>query len=337
MEKTGYERYGLSGNPFRDLSSENLEDVEIFHVSQDIDKDIASIRDEALEKENKAVIALMGGLGAGKTERLLLLKKEALKRDAFCAMGGVTTETQFMIRGIMESILENVKEMGKSSFISPKWLRAVQKVNKRLLREYDPESAGHAIAEALNENVPAFLLINDLHRLPEKEDMEQFLQTLYVITNEIQPGVLIVLSGDERYFRGIMYGHPTLNERINRKLVIPPLSNQEASLMIAKRLLAKRLVDDMDALYPFTPEAIAALNTAAKGNPRMLLKFADHLLDNAVKGRVVQIDDDIVKVMFEQKEAVQLLYDSGHDVAVDSYGVQSPPTLASQALESQKR
>jgi hypothetical protein len=266
----------------------------------------------------------MGGLGAGKTERLLLLKKEAIKRGVFLAMGGVTTETQFMIRGILESIMATAKESGKTGLFAPKWLREVQRVNKRILKEYDPEVAGHAIADALNENTPSFLLVNDLHRLPEKEDMQQFLQTLYVITNDIQPGVLIVLSGDERYFRGVMFGHPTLNERINRKLVIPPLSTQEASLMIAKRLLAKRLVDDMDALYPFTSEAIAALNDASKGNPRMLLRFADHLLDNAVKGRVVQIDDDIVKVMFEQKETVQLLKGEDYELTMDRSTGQNP-------------
>ncbi len=330
MVKTGYERYGLSGNPFRDLSSENLEDIELYHVTQSVDADIQSIRDEALEKENKAVIALLGGLGAGKTERLLLLKKEAMKKGAFWAMGGVTTETSFMIRGILESILENSKAMKKSKFVTPLWLRKVQKSYKRVLKEYDPDEVGSTIANAMNANAPSFLLINDLHRLPEKEDMEQFLQTLYVITNKIQPGVLVVLSGDERYFQGVMIGHPTLNERINRKLVIPRLTNQEASLVVAKRLLAKRLVDDMDALYPFTPEAIGALNAATKGNPRMLLKFADHLIDNAVKARVVQIDDDIVKVMFEQKDTVQLLYDSQLEGTQDKYGhSNAAPKIAS--------
>jgi len=302
MEKNSYERYGLSGNPFRDLSSENLEDVAIYHVLQDIDADLRTITDETLETENKAVVALMGGLGAGKTERLLMLKKEALAREAFCAVGGVTTETQLMVRGILESMMDNATQGSRSKLFLPKWHKTLQKVNKHIMKGYDPENAGHAIAEALNENAPAFLLINDLHRLPEKEDMDRFLQTLYVVTNEIRPGVLIVLSGDEKYFRGVMASHPTLNERINRKLVIPPLNDREASLMLAKRLLAKRLVDDIDALYPFTPEAIGVLNTAARGNPRMLLKLADNLLDNAVKARVVQVDEDSVKLILDLSE-----------------------------------
>ncbi len=321
MEKTGFERYGLSGNPFRDLSSENLEDVEIFHVAQFIDKDIIEIRDEALDKENKAVIALMGDLGAGKTERLLLLKKEADRRGAFCIMGGVTTETQWMVKNVLESIMEKRKAGGKKGLMTPKWYRNVQKALKMISKEgpdYDPEEIAHVIAAALNSNTPSFLLINDLHRLPEKEDMDQFLQILYVITNEIVPGVMIVLSGDEKYFKGVLLSHATLNERINRKLVIPPLNVQEASLMIAKRLLAKRLVDDMDALYPFTAESIAALNVLAKGNPRALLKGADFLMENGVKTRAVQIDEDLVKVMLEQNESVRMISDSENESTISN-------------------
>jgi hypothetical protein len=313
LEKTGFERYGLSGNPFRDLSSENLEDVEIFHVPQFIDKDIIEIREETLSKENKAVIALMGMLGAGKTERLLLLKNEAARRGAFCVMGGVTTETQWMVKNILESMLDKKNTGGSKSLKSGKWIKAVKKASKIISKDgadYDPEKIGHVIADALNANTPAFLLINDLHRLPEKEDMEQFLQILYVVTNEIVPGVMVVLSGDEKYFKGVLYSNATLNERINRKLVIPPLSVHEATLMIAKRLLAKRLVDDMDALYPFTADSIGELNGMAKGNPRALLKYADFLLENAVKARAVQIDEDLVKVMVEQNETVNLINDS---------------------------
>jgi hypothetical protein len=311
LEKTGFERYGLSGNPFRDLSSENLEDVEIFHVPQFIDKDIFEIREETLNKENKAVIALMGGLGAGKTERLLLLKNEAGRRGAFCVIGGVTTETQWMVKNILDSMSDPNSNGGRKG--SGKWIRSVKKASKMISKQgkyYDPEKVGRIIAEALNVNVPAFLLINDLHRLPEKEDMDQFLQILYVVTNAIGPGVLVVLSGDERYFKGVLYSNATLNERINRKLVIPPLNLHEASLMIAKRLLAKRLVDDMDPLYPFTSDSISALNEMAKGNPRALLKYADFLLENAVKARAVQIDEDLVKVMVEQNQTANLVNDS---------------------------
>jgi hypothetical protein len=48
----------------------------------------------------------------------------------------------------------------------------------------------------------------------------------------------------------------------------------------------------------------------AKGNPRALLKYADFLLENAVKARAVQIDEDLVKVLVEQNKTVNLINDA---------------------------
>ena len=41
-----YGRFGLSGNPFRELTSESLESVGLLHVPQAIDSSLYSIRDE---------------------------------------------------------------------------------------------------------------------------------------------------------------------------------------------------------------------------------------------------------------------------------------------------
>ena len=71
LEKSGYERYGLTGNPFRDLTSDSIEDVEIFHVKQQIDGELNELIEEVEAKENKAVVMLLADLGAGKTERLI--------------------------------------------------------------------------------------------------------------------------------------------------------------------------------------------------------------------------------------------------------------------------
>ncbi len=82
MEKSGYERYGLSGNPFRDLSSENLEDVELYHVNQSIDKDLSGIVDEIFGKENKAVIGDIGGSRCWKDRASPATKKKRRSRMA---------------------------------------------------------------------------------------------------------------------------------------------------------------------------------------------------------------------------------------------------------------
>ena len=290
MEKNNFERYGLSGNPFRDLSSESLEDVAIFHVVQALDADLQTIRDETLAKENRAIIALVGDLGAGKTERLLLLKKEAEDHGAFCALYSVNAEKEAIMNGFIGSILEQAAVGKKNGLLSPKWQRAI----KRVRNMNDPDAIGDAVAKALNENAPSFLLINDLHCLPNMNDVDLFLKTVYAISNKLFPGVLIVLSGDDVCFEELMVSHPALFQRINRKLVIPPLDPREAGLVLAKRLLAKRLVDDLDPLYPFTMGAVEVLNDGARGNPRALLKLADQVMEAAARSRAVQIDEAIV-------------------------------------------
>ncbi|MEM4258154.1 MAG: hypothetical protein QXL17_03260 [Candidatus Thermoplasmatota archaeon] len=309
MVKTGYERYGLSGNPFRDLSSESLENVDIFHVTQRIDEDLARIREEVFYKENKAVLAVLGGLGAGKTERLLLVANEAKRNKAFYVFQNMTFETRWMVEGILDLIISQTK-LGFFSrvFAPPKWYKAVVKKRKKAEKQYDPDKAGRVIAEALNQNIPSFLLINDFHHLAQVEDADRFLHVLHVLIDHINPGVMIMISCDQMFFESLMESHQSLHERINRKIVLSPLSDQEAQLMIAKRLLEKRLVDDVDPLYPFTPGGIAFMNLEVAGNPRHLLKLADVVIDYAAKKRCIMIDDvlvsEVLTMIKEQKLAV---------------------------------
>ena len=151
----------------------------------------------------------MGGLGA---ERPMAApaQERGRRRGAFCVMGGVTTESQWMVKNILESMAGKGRHRTQGNEIGKVDQSGQKSVKNHLQRgvRLRSEMVGHVIAEALNANAPSFLLINDLHRLPEKEDMEQFLQILYVVTNEIVPGVLVVLSGDDKYFKGVLHSTP---------------------------------------------------------------------------------------------------------------------------------
>lgn len=296
MEKTGYERYGLTGNPFRDLSSESIENIEIFHVAQAIDSALQSMTDEVLAKENKAVIVLLGSLGSGKTERLLMLKNQAKQENALWTMRNITAETRWVVVTVAEGIMESVK-LGSFSriFTAPGWYKGLMKIAKSADKGYDPEKIGMAIADALNENAPAFLLLNDMHNLEKGEDSARFLQVLHVLFDRIDKGVMVMLTSSESYFDYLMTGQDSLMARINKRLLVQPLNDQEASLMIAKRLLAKRVVEDMPNLYPFTDSSVREMNRTAKGNPRELLKVADKVIDGAAKKKLIQINDDAVR------------------------------------------
>jgi len=306
VEKTGYERYGLTGNPFRDLSSESIENIEIFHVAQAIDSDLQSMTEEVLAKENKAVIVLLGSLGSGKTERLLMLKNQAKQENALWTMRNLTAETRWVVVTVAEGIMESVK-LGSFSkiFAAPAWYKGLMKIAKSAGKGYDPEKAGMVIADALNENAPAFLLLNDMHNLEKGEDSTRFLQVLHVMFDRIDKGVMVMMTSSESYFDFIMTGQDSLMARINKRLVVHPLNDQEASLMIAKRLLAKRVVEDMPALYPFTDSSVREMNRTAKGNPRELLKVADKVIDEAAKKKLIQINDDAVKGVMNVPEKAQ--------------------------------
>lgn len=166
MKDKVYERYGLSSNPFRDLSSESLENIDIFHIHQDVDDELSRMKEEVSYLENKAFVCVLSGLGMGKTERLLLTANEAKENNLFYILRNMTFETQWVIGGILDIILNQEKVGFYSKFISkPKWYKDVVKVKKASKISYDPELAGRVIAQALNENAPSFLLINDFHHI----------------------------------------------------------------------------------------------------------------------------------------------------------------------------
>jgi len=303
MEKTGYERYGLTGNPFRDLASENLENVEIFHVAQAIDSEIQTMIDEVMAKENRVVLVLLGSLGSGKTERLLMLMNQAKQENKLCIIRNITPETRWVVMTIAEGIAASVK-LGSFSraMAAPAWYKELHRVAKSAGKGYDPDRAGIAIANALNQNAPAFLLLNDIHGLVKGEDSDRFLQVLHTMFDRIEKGVMVAITSSESYFDYLMTGQESLLSRINKRLVVQPLNDQEAGLMIAKRLLAKRVVDDMPALYPFTDSAIKAMNFAARGSPRELLKVADKVVEEAARRKMIQINDEAVKMALSVSE-----------------------------------
>jgi hypothetical protein len=84
---------------------------------------------------------------------------------------------------------------------------------------------------------------------------------------------------------------------IYRILVLPGLSTDEASLLLAKELLPKRRVEDLGSTYLFDREATATLNGAADGNPRRLLKEADLAIEDGVGDRPYRVGADTLRTV----------------------------------------
>lgn len=312
MEKGGYERYGLIGNPFRDLASETIEAIELLHVKQSLDQDLTAMAAEVREKINKSVILLMGGHGMGKTERLMLIQNECGKNGELCVFRNVSAMYAQTVQSLCEGIVDGYRKQKKKKLLTPKWIAKVNGLVKRSKRAVDPENAARTIAEALNHMTPSFLLLNDLQGLKDAKETEAFNTFMNSLLNAIGPGVMVVITCEMDYFRDVICGEAgepggprayddfiskknALKDRINRQMIIPPLSKNEAMLMVAKRLLVKRLVDDLPSIYPFSEGALDRMNKAVQGNPRQLLKLSDHVIEMAAKARAVQVDEEFVE------------------------------------------
>jgi hypothetical protein len=331
MPGSSYDRYGLTSNPFRDLSSESLEDVEVFHVNLDVDRTLDAIREEIFAKENRALVGLIGLHGAGKTERLLVAQAEARERKAFCVYFDITTKTAWVTKGLAEAVEKSANLGGfKRIFGAPRWFRDVVAFEKLKDKNYDPLKAGRAIAEALNANVPAFLLLNDLHNLATSAELGLFAKVLQEMVDAIKPGVLVMFGCFPNFMLQLATQQPPLASRINRSLILPRLTAEEAALLLAKKLLAKRLVEGLDPLYPFDQEAVLRLNQLAWGNPRRLLELADASIEYAVTHRAYRIDAEVVRsaLVERQVQDVKATFEARTDPWVED-----PPTGGSRPPE----
>ena len=302
MPGGSYERYGLTSNPFRDLASENLEDVGIYHVNQEIDDTLRTIRDEVFDKENRAVVAVIGPHGAGKTERLLVTAAEARERGAFVVYFDVPAKTAWILQGVAGQFVKAAKAKGRVKLFSqPPWMRAMNGLAKAKEDKYDAKMAGKTIGAALNESAPSFLLLNDLNNLIESKEVNAFAQVIQEITDSIKPGVLVMFSCYASYIAWLTVNHPALASRINRTFTLAGFSDAEVGLMLAKKLLVKRLVEDLDPIYPFDKDAVHAINLACGANPRRVLELADLAIEYGIAHRSYRVDLEVVQAVIAQR------------------------------------
>lgn len=296
MPAGSYERYGLTGNPFRELASENLEDVTIYHVNQQSDTLLRTIRDEVFDKENRVVVAITGPQGSGKTQRLLVTAAEAKEHKAFIVHFDLPSKSVLALRGLAAAFEKAARNSGLVKVLgAPAWLRSVSALAKMKEGSYDPKDAGRRIGEALNAAAPSILLLNDMHNLVESSEAELFAKTLEEVTSVIKPGVLVMFTCYASYLAWLTANQPGLASRVNRNIQLATLSDDEARLVLAKKLLAKRIVEDLEPTYPFDREAVLELNRAARGNPRRLFELADAALERGVATRAYQIDAESVR------------------------------------------
>ncbi|HYA70644.1 MAG TPA: AAA family ATPase [Thermoplasmata archaeon] len=270
----------------------------LFHVNQETDQNLRTIKDEVYDRENRAIVAVIGELGAGKTERLRVTAAEAREQHAFCVYFDIAEKTPGVLRGLAQEFRKAAQEFGLiKTFGGPGWVRPIQALEKLKDESYDPSEAGQTIGRALNESAPALLLLNDVHNLIDSREVDAFVKVLQEVADSIKPGVLVIFSCYTSYLAWLTVNHPAFAQRINRKFLLRRFSDDEAALLLAKKLLAKRVVEDLDPTYPFDSEAVSALNSAANGNPRRLLELADLAIEYALAHRAYRVDAEMVRAV----------------------------------------
>jgi hypothetical protein len=296
MPAASYERYGLTGNPFRDLASENVADVELLHVNLELDTELRRIKDETWDRENKAVVGLVGGHGAGKTQRLLVTSAEARDRKAFLVYFDVPSQVTGLVPKLAVAILAAAPVHGFAKVFSPpSWHRELSAVVRAKPGTVDMARYGRAIAGALNALAPSALLLNDLHNVPWPGEAPALARALEQLADDLKPGVLVMFGCFPEFNSKLSVTYPAMASRINRTFYLPTLSPAEAALLLAKKLLAKRVVEGMDPTYPFDRESVAEINEASLGNPRRLVELADRALEYGVSNRLYRLDRDAVR------------------------------------------
>lgn len=322
MQRTGYERFALFSNPFHDLASESLAETEVFHVTQESDEAFERMKQEVLDGSRKAFVLIAGPLGAGKTQRLRVTRSQAEEVGAFSFylnMGEAPPDPLAAIaQGVMEGVAARKVARG---FVSPRWARVVKAVAKG--KRVSPETAGRRLAEALGKLAPAYLLLNDLDAL-QGPDRAQVLGTLLALVSNMPAGVMVTLACQDTHAAAFQAEHPALASRLNRIVALRGLTDEEAELVVAKRMSGKRLIEDLDPLYPFTPPAVAELNRAAGGSPRRLLQLADLILDGAVKERAFQVGPELTQQILARLPPVGLTLPGTRPVPAQAHARPTP-------------
>ncbi len=269
-----YKLYGLNSNPFREVSAEAIDDIYLLHVSRKIDGDLACIVGE-LSEGGRAVVAFVGELGIGKTQRLRWLEDVAVKSGIFHIFLGVERDYALNTKRLFESGLKQINN--KMGFMGR--LRApqyVKEIKKSLKRKKEPVELGILASIMLKEKKPSYILLDNI----DCGD-NNFMGFLTALVNNLKTGSLLCFTCNREFFEGIRRENPSFIERINKLYVLDGLEDKEAELLVAKRLAVSRSVQNMDFLFPFTKEFIYGLNSEVKGNPRALLKGLDDALSRA--------------------------------------------------------
>ncbi|ASJ10615.1 ATPase [Thermococcus sp. P6] len=305
-----YEVYGISRNPFEQLASEGIKDVESIHVYQEVDMRLQMILSEVIGNKSSIAFSIVGPLGTGKTQRLKTVMKGIeenrgkaiyvkvdtndilkLTRDVFHALKPPKSRTNLF--------LENISR--KLGFID----RLERMLSDR--KEYKSRDIAELLAEQLGKYPYCALLLDELENMQSAGEREkiQFFEMLRHFISNMPQGCVVAFACVPEAYEEYTKLFPAFFMRLHYEFRLRTMSVEETYELVKKRLNLVRVRDTDDPLYPFTEEAVKLIHELGKGNPRQILRLLHYVLSEAAKHRFDPIDDYVVTTILEEPKSLE--------------------------------
>jgi ABC-type dipeptide/oligopeptide/nickel transport system ATPase component len=286
-----YQRFHLKANPFTQLSSEGIQNIEELHVSQSVDSRIVEAIANVMEGASIAVI-LVGDLGTGKTQRLRGIM-HVIEDHGGTAIY-LKVDSSDIIHTTTDIFSVFVPEETPGFFDR---FRGGEKKTYLLTKEnYDSSELGEALKENMSSYFFPALLLDEMENImmtPEKE-LILFFEMLRQFISSMPSGCLFVVSCTPEGFSRMQEMFPAFIVRFHYQLRSESLSDEEAVELARKRLEKERKPEEetLNPVYPFEDSAIHLINDMARGNPRILLRILHIVLTSASCDELVDLIDD---------------------------------------------
>ncbi len=305
-----YEVYGLSRNPFEQLASEGIRDVESIHVYQEVDMRLQMIISEVIGNKSSIALSIVGPLGMGKTQRLKSIAKAIeehrgkalyvkvdtndilkLTRDIFYAIKPPKSRTNIF--------LENLSR--KLGFID--------RLEKMLsdTNEYKSRDIAELLTEQMGKYPYCAILLDELENMQGASEKEkiQFFEMLRHFISNMPEGCIVAFACIPEAYEEYTKIFPAFFMRLHYEFKLRPMSLDEAYELVKKRLNRVRVKDTDNPLYPFTEDAVKLIHRLGKGNPRQTLRLLHYVLTEASKHRFDPIDDFVVTTILEEPKSLE--------------------------------
>lgn len=329
---SSYEKYGLEKNPFTDLSSEAIRDIERIHVSQEIDSRIADILSDVIGENSGIALALIGQLGSGKTQRLKGVHKliqesggmsiyqkidsnDIIKTtlDIFSYFSEYEEEPeQYVEEEVIpeeriedqQSLLQQYPEEKLSFFQRIKRFFSREKVTAPIIEQpedteltrenYNSQDIGNQLIDYLGEYKRSALIIDEMENIlsASNTDLILFFEFLREFISNMPESCVFIMACTNNAFERIKEINPAFVARLHNELFSEPLTDERAIKLVQKRLEYNRKKSIVNPLYPFEESAIVLANSMSKGNPRDLLKLLHTVLFTATRDNFIEFIDD---------------------------------------------